>query len=393
MRALQLLTPAPISSAPLALAGVPRPTLTPSSNSNLLLLRVRACGVCHTDLHTVEGELPPKKLPITPGHQVVATIEEIGPGVTTFKVGDRVGVPWLYSTCGVCEFCRRGEENLCESARFTGWDVDGGYADYMLANADFAVPIPERFSDVEAAPLLCAGIIGYRSLRRAGLQPGERLGLFGFGASAHLAIQLARHWGCPVSVFTRGSQHRVLAEALGAEWVGAADDEPPHPLDRAIIFAPAGSLVPLALGHLRKGGTLAINAIHMSPIPEMDYNLLYGERTVRSVANATRQDAREFMDWAAHIPIKTDTQTFPLAEANQALQMLKRSEIKGAAVLLTDSPVRYDTAHGHAHIDISHPDGAQETRELRSKTYREALTMAIADIKAQWKFYRERYER
>jgi propanol-preferring alcohol dehydrogenase len=289
--------------------------------------------VCHTDLHVVEGELPPKRLPLIPGHQVVATVEQAGSAVRRFKTGDRVGVPWLYTTCGECAYCRRGEENLCDRAQFTGWDVDGGYAEYLVAWEDFVVPIPEVFSDVQAAPLLCAGIIGYRSLRLAGVQPGDHVGLFGFGASAHLAIQLARHWDCPVSVFTRSAQHRALAEALGAAWTGGAEQTPPQPLDCAVLFAPAGGLVPLALQRLRKGGTLAINAIHMSPIPEMDYNLLYGERTVRSVTNATRRDAEAFMQLAAQAPVETEAQTFPLEEASRVLLMLKRSEINGAAVL------------------------------------------------------------
>ncbi len=299
-----------------------------------MLLRVRACGVCHTDLHIIEGDLPPRKLPLTPGHQVVATVEQAGTEVRRFKAGDRVGVPWLYATCGACEFCRRGEENLCDHARFTGWDVDGGYAEYMTADENFVVLIPEVFSDEQAGPLLCAGLIGYRSLRMSGAQPGERLGLYGFGGSAHIVIQIARYWGCSVFVFTRGAAHRALAEALGAEWSGTAEQDPPHPLDRAILFAPVGGLVPVALRHLRKGGTLAINAIHMSPIPEMDYNVLYGERTVRSVANVTRRDAEEFMPLAAQIAVKTEVQTFPLEDANRALLMMKRSQIKGAAVLV-----------------------------------------------------------
>jgi len=309
---------------------IPRPI----SNLQFLLLKIRACGVCHTDLHIVEGDLPNHKLPITPGHQVIAIVEEAGSEVTRWKVGDRVGVPWLYSACGACEYCQRGEENLCDRAQFTGWDVDGGYAEYMLAREDFVTPIPPAFSDVQAAPLLCAGLIGYRSLRKAEVQPGEKVGLYGFGASAHIVIQVARHWGCRVSVFTRSPEHRALAAALGAEWVGSAEQDPPHPLDRAILFAPAGWLVPVALRHVRKGGTVAINAIHMSPIPEMDYNVLYGERTVRSVANVTRRDAEEFMQLAAQIPITTEVQTFPLEEANRALLMMKRSELKGAGVLV-----------------------------------------------------------
>jgi propanol-preferring alcohol dehydrogenase len=291
--------------------------------------------VCHTDLHIVEGDLPPKKLPITPGHQVIATVEQVGAAVTRWKVGDRVGAPWLHLTCGECAFCRRGEENLCDRAQFTGWDVDGGYADYMIAHEDFVVPILEAFSDAQAAPLLCAGIIGYRSVRKAGVQPGESVGLYGFGASAHIVIQVLRHWGCRVSVFTRSPEHRALAASLGAEWAGGAEQTPPRLLDRAVIFAPVGALVPVALSHLRKGGALSINAIHMSPIPEMDYNLLYGERTVSSVAHVTRRDAAEFMQLAAQIPVTTEVQTFPLEDANRALLMLKRSEVNGAAVLVT----------------------------------------------------------
>jgi propanol-preferring alcohol dehydrogenase len=330
MLALRLISPGPVSESSLALTTLAAPRLAPHA----LFLKIRACGLCHTDLHIVEGDLPIHQLPITPGHQVVATVEQIGPGVTQFRVGDRVGVPWLYATCGECEFCQRGQENLCDRAQFTGWDVDGGYAEYVTVHENFAVSIPASFSDEQAAPLLCAGLIGYRSLRQADLQPGEHLGLFGFGASAHIAIQIARHWGCRVSVFTRGPAHRALAELLGAAWVGGSDEKPPTLLDRAVTFAPVGSLVPQALAHLRKGGTLAINAIHMSPIPEMDYNLIYGERTVRSVANATRRDAAEFLPLAAEIPVQTEVQAFPLEEANRALLMLKRSEIKGAGVLV-----------------------------------------------------------
>lgn len=330
MRAIQLSTAAPINSAPLQQVEARFPGPGPDAVG----LRVQACGLCHTDLHLVEGDLPLHKTPLIPGHQVIATIERLGENVTGFKIGERVGVPWLHTTCGACEFCRRGQENLCDHARFTGWDVDGGYADHMLAEASALVPIPPRFSAEQAAPLLCAGLIGYRSLRLAEVQPGEHVGLFGFGASAHIAIQVARHWGCPVSVFTRGNAHRRLAEDLGAQWVGDAEQAPPHPLDRAILFAPAGGLVPWALRHLRKGGTLAINAIHLSPIPEMDYNLLYGERTVRSVANATRRDAGEFMKLAAQIPVQTEVEVFPLEAANEALRRLKHSELRGAAVLV-----------------------------------------------------------
>jgi propanol-preferring alcohol dehydrogenase len=328
MRALQLRAPAPIEAAPLVPADLPPPAPAPGA----LLVRVRACGVCHTDLHLAEGELPPRHLPLTLGHQVIGLVEQAGPAAG-FRSGDRVGVPWLQWACGECAFCRRGQENLCGRACFTGWDTDGGYAEFVAVDARFAVPIPPAFTDEQAAPLLCAGIIGYRSLRQAELQPGEHLGLFGFGASAHLALQVARHWGCDVSVFTRGAQHRALAEALGAGWVGTPGQAPPRPLDRAVIFAPAGDLVPLALGHLRPGGTLAINAIHMSPIPSFAYNLLYGERTLRSVANATRQDAAEFLPLAADAQLKVEVELFPLADANRALLALKRRELRGAAVL------------------------------------------------------------
>lgn len=329
MKSMVLPAPRPVEESPLSLRDLP----TPQPGPGEILLRVRACGVCHTDLHTVEGELALPRLPVVPGHQVVGTVAEVGEGVRTFRPGDRVGVPWLYSSCGTCAFCRRGEENLCENAQFTGLHVDGGYAEYMVARADFAYPIPEHFSDAEAAPLLCAGIIGYRSLRLSEVKPGERLGLFGFGASAHLAIQVARHWGCEVFVFTRSEEHRRLAQDLGAAWTGAPDQEPPVPLDRAILFAPAGHLVHNVLRALRRGGTLAINAIHMSPIPELPYALLYWERTIRSVANSTRRDAQEFLQVAAEIPVQTTVEEYPLEEANRALAQLKRGQVRGAAVL------------------------------------------------------------
>ncbi len=305
----------------------------PQPRAGQVLIEVQVCGVCHTDLHTVEGDITPPAYPITPGHQVVGRIAALGEGVTTWRVGQRVGVPWLYAACGECEFCRRGEENLCPQARFTGFHADGGYAEFMLADARYVLALPEGISDQQAAPLLCAGIIGYRSLHKADLQPGERLGLFGFGASAHIAIQVARHWGCPVYVFTRSAEHRLHALDLGAVWVGDAEDEAPERLDRAVIFAPAGALVPLALEKLRPGGTLAINAIHMSPIPQMPYSLIYGERTLRSVANATYRDGVEFLRLAAEIPVRADTQVYRLEEARRALDDLKHSRIRGEAVL------------------------------------------------------------
>ncbi|MFC2023918.1 zinc-dependent alcohol dehydrogenase family protein [Chloroflexota bacterium] len=314
---------------PLLLMNWPMPEPGPGE----LLLRVRVCGVCHTDLHLVEGEIDTPKLPVVPGHQVIARVEALGTGVTRFAVGDRVGVPWLYSACGECGYCRRDLENLCDGARFTGQHVDGGFAEFMVAPAEFAYLIPEAFLDEQAAPLLCAGIIGYRSLRLSEVKPGDRLGLYGFGASAHVTIQVARHMGCKVYVFTRSQEHQRHALELGADWVGKAEDTPPAALDGAITFAPAGWLVPEALRVLRKGGTLAINAIHMSPIPQLPYALLYGERTVRSVANSTRRDAKELLQLATEIPIHTDVELYPLAEANTVLKRLKRSEIRGEAVL------------------------------------------------------------
>lgn len=314
---------------PLELLEVPEPTPGPGE----IRLRVRACGVCHTDLHTVEGDLRLPKLPLIPGHEIVGEIDELGEGVTGFGIGERVGVPWLNSACGECDFCRRGLENLCPNARFTGLHVDGGYAQYAIVPKEFAYPLPEGFSDERAAPLLCAGIVGYRAFSLSGATSGERVGLYGFGASAHLVIQVALHLGCEIYVFTRQKEHQRLAWELGAAWVGEAQDEPPHKLERAIIFAPAGWIVPEALRVLQPGGTVVLAGIHMSPIPKLAYELLYQERVVRSVANMTRQDAREFLNLAADIPIKTEVETFPLALANEALLGLKRSEIRGAAVL------------------------------------------------------------
>ncbi len=310
-----------------------RDLATPTPASGQLRVKVHACGLCHTDLHTVEGDLPPHKRPVIPGHQIVGVIDARGPNVTTHKEGDRVGISWLHSTDGACEYCRRGQENLCLNARFTGYDADGGYAEYTIVPADFCHPIPTVFDDEHAAPLLCAGIIGYRSYRIAGIRPGENLGLYGFGASAHLVIQLARHQKCNVCVFTRSEAHRAHARELGAVWTGRAEDTPPEPLHAAIIFAPAGSLVREALRVLRKAGTLALAGITMSQIPALDYALLYHEKIVRSVANATRQDAREFLQLAAEVPLQTEIQVFDLAQANQALQKLKKSKIRGAGVL------------------------------------------------------------
>jgi alcohol dehydrogenase, propanol-preferring len=329
MKAQRLLAPKPVDEQPLILADVDQPTTGPNS----LRIKVHTCGMCHTDLHVVEGDLALPKLPIIPGHQIVGVVDHVGPDVTRFSRGDRVGVPWLFDTCGVCEFCRTGRENLCDNARFTGFHADGGYAEYVVVNENFAYSIPDTFPDSQAAPLLCAGVIGYRALRLSNIQPGQNIGLFGFGASAHIALQIARHWRCEVLVFTRSKNHRGLAEQLGAMWTGGAGDTPPRKIESAVIFAPAGELVPAALKTLKKGGTVALAGIHMSPIPQMEYNLIYEERTVRSIANSTRDDVRELLELAAKIPVRTEVEEFPLADANEALGKLKRSEIRGSGVL------------------------------------------------------------
>ena len=315
---------------PLEPAEIPMPQPGPGD----ILLSVKACGVCHTDLHTVEGELPEVKLPVIPGHQVVGVVESLGQGVRRFQKGERIGAAWLHYACGTCAFCRRGQENLCENGRFTGYHVNGGYAETMTVPEKFAYSVPAIFSDEEAAPLLCAGIIGYRALRLSEIRPGGCLGLYGFGASAHVAIQVAVHWKCRVYVFSRSREHQDFARRLGAAWTGSAGETPPSKMDSSIIFAPAGPLVPEALLNTNKGGTVALAGIHMTPIPEMDYRKhLYHERTLRSVANATRQDGEELLKIAAEIPIRTTTQVFPLAEANQVLRLLKEGRISGAAVL------------------------------------------------------------
>lgn len=338
MKAMQLSIARPVAESPLEMVD----TAVPQPGPGQILLRVSVCGVCHTDLQTVEGDLDLPRLPIIPGHQIVGVVEKMGGNgnactersrSSRYQIGDRVGVAWLNWACGQCDYCRRGLENLCPEAKFTGLHTHGGYAEFIVVDERFAYPIPQPFSDAQAAPLLCAGVIGYRSLRLSGIRSGQKLGLYGFGASAHLVIQVARFWDCDVYVFTRSQEHQQHALELGAAWVGQAQDEPPAKLDAAITFAPAGWLIPLALGHLQPGGTLAINSIHMSPIPEMPYNLLWGERVLRSVANVTRQDAAEFLPLAGQIPIKTDVELYPLSEANAVLQRLKASKIKGAAAL------------------------------------------------------------
>lgn len=317
------------SASSLLIEDVPRPVVTPGHT----LLRVLACGVCRTDLHIFEHDLPSLRDPLIPGHQIVG---EVVDGATEqLPLGSRAGVSWIGSIDGTCPFCRRGEENLCDALTFTGYTVDGGYAEYALVRSDFAYPLPTEVEPRHLAPLLCAGIIGFRSLRVAGTQPGERVGLFGFGASASLAIQVLRHWGCEVYVSTRGEQHQQQARQLGATWVGSEYDNPPVALDRAVTFAPAGAVVVAALSSLRKGGIVAINAIHLDQMPAFDYDkLLWGERQIRSVANMTRQDARDFLTLAQEIGIRPHVRTFPLDQANDALQAVKHETADGPVVIL-----------------------------------------------------------
>ena len=334
MKAWLLNQPASVDKRPLVNSDVPDPV----PGEGELLLRVAACGICRTDLHVVEGELGVHRSPLIPGHQIVGRVAALGLRVEGFAIGDRVGVAWLNRACGVCDLCIGGRENLCEQAMFTGWTVDGGYAEYAIAPAAFSYPLPDKFNDIEAAPLLCAGIIGYRCLRLTGLSldewTGARLGLYGFGAAGHVCIQLARARGAEVYVCTRDRErHQALARELGATWVGDATEEPPVKLHASIIFAPAGELVPVALKAIRKGGTVVLGGIHMSPIPAFDYSLIYGERVVRSVANNTREDGREFLLEAASIPVHTYTQAFSFEHANDALIALKNDSIRGAAVL------------------------------------------------------------
>ena len=331
MRAMVLHRQAPIGASPLSLEELP----VPQPGRGEVLLRVAACGLCHTDLHIIEEDLPLMKTPLVPGHQIVGMIELLGPEVVDRRVGERVGVPWISSACGGCRHCLGGRENLCRRAVFTGYHVDGGYAEFVVVPAAAAHPLRLSLSDSEAAPLLCAGIIGYRALRLCELQPGGRLGLFGFGASAHLALQVARHWGCEVSVFTRSQRHRRVAARLGARWTGSATERPPEPLDAAVVFAPAGWIVAEALTSLECGGTLAINAIHMDEIPALDYRKhLYGERTLRSVTNLTHRDAREFLQLAAEIPLQVVVESFRLEDANRGLQTMAAGGLEAAGVLL-----------------------------------------------------------
>jgi propanol-preferring alcohol dehydrogenase len=324
---------------------VPKDVAPPEPGEGQLLIRVTACAVCRTDLHIVDGELTRPKFPLIPGHEIVGVVEGLGARVDAFALGDRVGVPWLGWTCGVCRYCRSGRENLCDQARFTGYQIDGGFAELTVADQRFCFPLPKGYTDVEAAPLLCAGLIGYRSLRLSGLSSiashgPKRLGLYGFGAAAHLVAQVARHEGCEVYAFTRpgdvaGAQ---FARELGAVWTGSSLELPPEPLDAALIFAPVGALVPAALRALAKGGTVVCGGIHMSDIPAFPYAELWEERVIRSVANLTRQDAVDFLALVPRVPVKTRTVTYPLAKANQALADLRQGRFEGAAVLVTNSP-------------------------------------------------------
>jgi len=307
----------------------------PAPGPGQVLVKVRACGVCRTDLHVVDGDLPDPKLPVVPGHEIVGTVEEAGEGVADLVPGTRVGIPWLGFSCGTCRYCRRGQENLCPDARYTGYQIDGGYADYVAADARYTFRLPEGYSDAEAAPLLCAGLIGHRAYRMAG--DGRRIGIYGFGAAAHIMIQVALWEGREVFAFARPGDTAAedFARSLGAAWAGPSDTAPPEPLDAAVIFAPVGALVPEALSHTDRGGTVVCAGIHMSDIPSFPYRILWQERTIRSVANLTRRDAIEFLEIAPKVPVKTHVQPYPLAEANAALTDLREGRLQGAAVLMT----------------------------------------------------------
>jgi propanol-preferring alcohol dehydrogenase len=323
--------PAPVDAAPLKWVELPDPL----PQCGQIRVKVQACGICRTDLHVVEGELPPHRPQIVPGHQVAGVVDAIGPHATRFKIGDHVGIAWLRETCGTCRYCVRGDENLCPSAKFTGYDENGGYAEYAVVREDFAYPLPEGLDAVTATPLLCAGIIGYRALRRANVRPGCRLGIYGFGSSAHISIQVARHWDCTVYVMTRDPRQQALARELGAAWAGGADQRPPQPLDSAVLFAPVGTLVPGALEALDRGGTLALAGIYLTDIPPLNYDRhLFQEKNLRSVTANTRQDGQELLRLAAEIPLRPKTTSFPLQDANRALQQLKSDGIRGSGVLV-----------------------------------------------------------
>ena len=333
MKAQILQEISPVESRPLKLADIS----IPEPKAKEILVKISACGVCHTELDEIEGRLQPK-LPIVLGHEIIGRVESLGSEVTRFDIGERVGIAWIYSACGKCRFCREGNENLCPDFQGTGCDANGGYAQYVVVSEDFAYLIPDRFSDSQAAPLLCAGAIGFRDLRLSGIKPGQTLGLFGFGASAHIVIQVAKYWKCKIFAFSRSEEHRRLAQKLGADWTGRAEDEPPQKVDCAIDFTPVGETVPHALRVLEKGGRLVLAVIRKrSPIPPLDYTrLLWDEKEIKSVANVTRKDAQDFLPLAADIPIIPEVQEFQLEEANEALILLKQGKIQGAAVLRMD---------------------------------------------------------
>jgi alcohol dehydrogenase, propanol-preferring len=326
MKAMRLESP----GGPLVL----REVETPVTSHGQVLVKVTACAVCRTDLHVLDGELPNPKLPLIPGHEIVGIIEALSDGVDGFEIGQRVGIPWLGWTCGMCDYCRHDRENLCDSAKFTGYTLDGRYAEFTVADARYCFPLPDDLDDVSAAPLLCAGLIGYRSLMKTG--DAKRIGLYGFGAAAHIVVQIARYQGREIFAFTRAGDEAAqnFALRLGATWAGASDDPPPQPLDAAIIFAPVGALVPVALRAVRKGGTVVCGGIHMTDIPSFPYASLWHERSICSVANLTRRDGAEFLDLAPRIPVRTETQSFPLEAANEALAMLREGRLTGAAVLV-----------------------------------------------------------
>ncbi len=331
MKAMVLKKCSPIETHPLVLEELP----DPEPGRGEIRIRVEACGICRTDLHVIEGELPPLPHPVIPGHQIVGIVDATGEDVKKFRKGDRVGIAWLRHTCGECEYCRSGKENLCEHQRFTGYHAPGGFAEYAIVSEEFAYPIPSIFSPAKATPLLCAGIIGYRSLKRSGCRPGDTIALYGFGSSAHIVIQIVLRWGCKVFVVSRGEKHQELARSMGAHWVGSSPEDMPEKVDSAIIFAPAGEIVPQALAHLKKGGTLALAGIYMTPIPSLDYERhLFYEKNVHSVTANTREDGHELLKLASEIPIRPHITTFPLEQANEALIMLKKDAIKGTGVLI-----------------------------------------------------------
>lgn len=333
MKAMQLFHHAPIESSPLIYSDIP----TPKPGPNEIRIKINCCAICRTDLHVIEGELPPAKLPITPGHQIVGIVDMLGPGAERFPLGKQIGIAWLRHTCGQCIYCRSEKENLCSSSLFTGYHEHGGYAEYAIIHEDFAYEIPEEFAAHEAAPLLCAGIIGYRALKRANLPEGGKLGIYGFGSSAHIVIQMARHRGCDVFVMTRDKKHQMLARQMEASWVAGTHETSPHKFDSAIIFAPAGELVPIALENLKKGGTLSLAGIHMTAIPSLDYNRhLFYEKNISTVTSNTRQNGEDFLREAAEIPIKPRITEFTLGDANKALQALKQDKIAGTGVLIID---------------------------------------------------------